>query len=506
MKVAPNLLNVPNKIIANIYSQNNKNRIKIYLSSHNNIMKLYIEILKLIFKKIIMKKNTGTVLKDFSENMGIVYIKLAQILATQNIGDIFTEDERVKLSGICDNVNEISYREIKKILKEEYGKNLYKTFRYIDRKPTASGSVSQVHRGILRNGDVVAIKIKRKDITENIDKDIKKIKKLIHRYAKIFKFGNIKGADLALDLYLDWIRQETDFKGEIKNIKIYEKYLNSVNEKIKDTKILKVPKLYEDYSTDNIIVMEYVKYKTINQMKLTKKNIKKITEALNTYIKLNFWAMFHDEKIAFHGDPHSANLALDDDGNLYFLDMGLLFVLEPKESKLCRDFFLTIYKNNYEKLYDMLIIYANLNEKQKKKFKENCKKYCNDVKDKNVTHYFIDLITICLEFEFVPPSFLFNMAKAFICIYGICTFTNNNVSAEKLLKNEITEFIIRKNINNITKILNDTKNIEKEIIIDSITKIISNDTLKEDTKVFIEDLEELIEILLKKNLKLTNML
>lgn len=469
-------------------------------------MKLYIEFIKLIFNKIIMRKNIGIAIKDFSENMGIVYIKLAQILATQNIGNIFTEEDRINLSSICDDVNEISYKEIKKILKEEYGKDLYKIFRHIDKKKIGSGSVSQVHKAILRNGDVVAIKIKRKDITDKIEKDITKIKKLIKRYGKLFKLGNIKGATLALDLYLDWIKQETNFIQEMKNMKIYEEYINSVNKKVKDTKLLRVPKLYENYSTDNVIVMEYIKYKTINKMTLTKNDKEKITEALNTYIKLNFWAMFHDETIAFHGDPHSANLAIDDDGNLYFLDMGLLFVLKKDEAKLCRDFFLTIYKNDYEKLYNMLIIYANLDKEKKKKFKENCKKYCHDVRDKNVTHYFIDLIEICLEFEFVPPSFLFNMAKAFICVYGICNFTENNISAEQLLKNEITEFIIRKNINNITKILNDAKDIEKEIIINSINKIINNKSLKEDTKILIEDLEELVEIIFKKNLKLTNLL
>lgn len=40
--------------------------------------------------------------------MGVVYIKLAQMLATQNFGNLFTEEDRLILSSISDNCNLIS--------------------------------------------------------------------------------------------------------------------------------------------------------------------------------------------------------------------------------------------------------------------------------------------------------------------------------------------------------------------------------------------------------------
>lgn len=60
-------------------------------------MKLYIQILKLLFRKFIFKQNNGTIIKKFSEKMGIVYIKLAQMLATQNFGNLFTEEAALKI-------------------------------------------------------------------------------------------------------------------------------------------------------------------------------------------------------------------------------------------------------------------------------------------------------------------------------------------------------------------------------------------------------------------------
>ena len=416
-------------------------------------MKLYCELIKGIINKFIFSKNSGEVIKEFSSNMGIIYIKLAQILSTLNIGDYFTEEDRINLSSICDNCKPISFRKIKRILKKEYGRKLNKIFKYIDKKPIGSASVSQVHRAILFNGKEVAVKIKREDITCGMESDILKIKKLIHRYGKLFDFGNFKGAYKALDLYLSWINDEIDFDKEIENIKKYSKYLESVNGKVSDIK-LKCPKVYDELSTSNVIVMEYVKYRTINRMELNDDNKERIVGALNGYIKCNFYAMFNDLPIAFHGDPHSGNLAIDDDGNLWFLDMGLLFVLSSEESRLCREFFLTIYMGDFEKLYDMLIIYGNLSEGQKIKFKEDLKKYIDDVKGKNVTHYFIDLIGVCLKFEFVPPSFLFNMGKAFICVYGISNFSLNKVGARELLKDQVFIYMIKKGTNDLFDVFN----------------------------------------------------
>lgn len=165
-------------------------------------MKLYIEIVKLLFKKFILRKNNGIVIKSFAEKMGIVYIKMAQMLATQNYGNLFTEEDRKMLASICDDCNVIKFSKIKEILEEEY-KDLDNIFMFIEESPVGSASISQVHRAVLRNGEEVAVKIKRKDITNTIDKDIKRIRKIVHRFGKIINFKNFTGGDHALDLYLN---------------------------------------------------------------------------------------------------------------------------------------------------------------------------------------------------------------------------------------------------------------------------------------------------------------
>ena len=456
-------------------------------------MKLYIQFIKLIFNKFILRKNNGIVIKDFASKNGIVYIKLAQMLATQNFGNLFTEEDRKMLSSICDDCNPISFNEIEKILKKEYGKDLSKVFDCIEEEPIGSASVSQVHKAILKTGEEVAIKIKRKDITKTIAKDIKRIKKIVHRFGRFVNFGNYTGGDYALNLYLKWIEQETDFIHEKENIKLYQNFADSVNGKVKDTKLIKVPKLYEEYCTDSIIVMEFINAKTINKMELTEENKEKIVTALNSYLLLSFFALLNDKQIVFHGDPHSGNICIDENGNIIFLDMGLLCPLSDSDAKLCRKYYLLAYSGNYENLYNMLVLYGDMNEETKRLFKEDCKKYCEGIKDKEVTYYFIDMLNICLYYEFVPPDFLFNMAKAFVCLNGINNFTNNNTSAKELLQGQTIEFLIKRSLKDCKNIIFDGLCVMPKLLDKALHKENLITAIKETTDEEIESVRNALD-------------
>ena len=427
-------------------------------------MNLYFQILKLLFNKYIKKEENGIVIRKFCEHMGIVYIKLAQILATQNFGELFTENDRTLLSSICDNCNPIAFSKIEKVIKKEYHTDLNNLFLSIDPTPLGSASISQVHKAVLKDGSIVAIKVKRKDITATIQKDIKQIKRLMHRFGKFVQFGNLIGGDKALDLYLDWIEQETNFEHEKQNINTYTNFANSVNQKVSGTKNIKVPKVYENLCTENILVMEYINNETINKMPLTKENSEKIATALNSYIQSSFYALFHHQKIVFHGDPHGGNIYIDSDGNIGFLDMGLLFELSEQDANLTRTFFLTAYSGNYEKMFQMLIPYGRMSLEQEEQFKNDVKLYCKDVKTKPVTAYFTDMINICIKYQFLPPTFLFCMAKAFVCLNGINGFSQNLTSATELLQEQTTEYFIQRGFNDCQKLFIDTLKLAPKFI------------------------------------------
>lgn len=421
-------------------------------------MKLYWQIIKLLFCKFILRYSNGKVLKNFAEAMGVVYIKLAQILATQNYGEAFSETDRQTLSTLCDQCLPLPFSEIERLLKQAYGEAYAQIFTSIDEVPLGAASVSQVHKAQLVSGETVAIKILRPGITKTIDRELARIRKLMYRFGKLIKFKNYAGGDHALELYLSWIKQETDFQHECQNLQNYQKFVKRANYSVPGTSQIHVPKVYPDLCRDNVIVMEFVAVKTVNQLALTTHNKAKINHAINSYLKLSFEAMLLGRSMSFHGDPHPGNLCIDDAGDIWFLDLGMLCVLDAAETKWCRDFFLAIYTHNDTKVSDLLLQYGHLEGVEKLVFCEECRAYCHDVRNKNITSYFVDMMGICLRHELVPPDFLFSLVKAFLCLNGICKFTDNPLSAPELLQAQAVKYILRRTAEDCRNLLRDGLN------------------------------------------------
>lgn len=213
--------------------------------------------------------------------------------------------------------------------------------------------------------------------------------------------------------------------------------------------------------------------------------------------------MFNDKRIVFHGNPHSGNICIDEDNHICFLDMGLLCVLSDEDAKLCRKFFLTAYSGNYEKLYDMLVSYGAMSEEKKQSFKEKCKKYCEEVKKKDVTYYFIDMINVCLNYEFVPPDFLFSMAKALVCLNGISNFSDNKCNARELLQEQIMEFLVKRSLKDCKGIVKDSlriapkalENISQYGLVNTIAKVTTSSEIKKDVGQSLENLREMLDLI-----------
>lgn len=391
--------------------------------------------------------------RDFVASMGITYIKLAQILATQNYGKIFTEEDRRGLSSICDSCNPLDFGRVREILKREYGDQLEGIFETIDENPVGSASVSQVHRAKLVTGEEVVIKVKRQDVAMRVEKDITQIRKLMRRFAWIVRFKNLSAGDYGLDLYLEWIQQEVDFRHECENMRRYGEFIKSVNDKVHDTIRMHVPKLYERYCTNQIIVMEYVAAPTINQLVLDEQNKAKITTAINSFMSLSFYALLHGMQVAFHGDPHGGNICIGENGDMWFLDLGLLFVMDEEEAELCRQFFLAAYTNNADRIYQLLMPYGKMTKQEQWRFREDCQEYCDKLQQKEVSFYFVDMLNICLKYEFVPPRFLFGMAKAFLCLNGIGQLADNDIIAVELLQEQVMTFMLRRSWQDCSKVM-----------------------------------------------------
>src|SRR3954453_13992306 len=110
------------------------------------------------------------------EDLGPTFVKLGQLLSTRP--DLLPEAYTSELASLRDDVRPFTYEESEAILTEEYGRPPLEVFAAIDEVPVASASISQVHRAVLRDGRVVALKIRRPGIDKLVQADLDILKNL----------------------------------------------------------------------------------------------------------------------------------------------------------------------------------------------------------------------------------------------------------------------------------------------------------------------------------------
>jgi len=458
----------------------------------------------MLFQKFILRRSTGRVVCDFAEKMGTVYIKMAQILAMQNIGEIFTEDDRQRLAEICDHCQPVPFQRIETVIQNELPEAILAQVQSIDPEPLGSASISQVHHACLNDGTEIVFKVKRRDITKGIEHDVRQLKRCIRRFGRFTVLQNFLGSDKALSLWAEWIYSETDFDRERRNLESYREFATNVNGKIRGSKNICVPQIYSEFCTENIIAMEYISAPTVNQIELNSKNKAVISRGLNDYISLSFWALLHGETVIFHGDPHGGNIYFDQSGNIGFLDMGLVFVLDGEESQYVRTLFLNAYLNKPEEIADMLIAKSEHNDYNRNDLIADIQVELVKFHQINVTNFFINMINVFVHYDIAPPEILFKMAKAFLALYGINTFIGNTTNVEDLLAKQVVEFYVHRTYDDLQSLSHSglktmsnilTSCLHEGLMSGCITSILSLDQLSEECTTFIKDGQELLSLI-----------
>lgn len=111
------------------------------------------------------------------EELGPTYIKFGQLLSNRK--DLIPEDLADELKKLQDDVL-VEDIDIKQKLVDEFGIDPTEHFIYIDEKPFASASISQVYKAKLLSGEEVILKIKRSNIQNIVESDLALIRDIVY--------------------------------------------------------------------------------------------------------------------------------------------------------------------------------------------------------------------------------------------------------------------------------------------------------------------------------------
>lgn len=265
----------------------------------------------------------GETLAGALERLGATFVKFGQILATRP--DLLPDGVIRGLSRLQDAVPAASFREIESVLVEELPEGRAR-FVEISPEPVAAASVAQVHRGVLDDGSVVAIKIQRREASEQIHGDLM----LLGLGARLIdllpgmKYMSIPGAAAH---FSEALRAQLDFRLEAQNNRRLA--ANFAGE----PKIA-VPRLHDDLCTERVLTMEFVDGVKPTDVQEDRAGV------AQAGFRCIAQMVFIDGFV--HADMHPGNLMFTRDGRVYMIDLGLVAEIPEDLRKPWCDTFLAV--------------------------------------------------------------------------------------------------------------------------------------------------------------------
>ena len=288
-------------------------------------------------------KNPEELAEDL-KNMGPTYIKLGQLLSTRP--DLIPEPYMKALEALQDDVEEIPYSEVQKIVEEEIGQRISKAFESFEVQPLASASIGQVHLAILRSGKKVAVKIQRPGVRKNFTEDLDTLKELTDLAVKHSKTAKKYAVDEILDELRFILLNELDYVKEAEN-------LIALGENTKKYPKIVIPQPVEGYSTSKILTMDYIdgqKITSISPISRIETNYKPLVDELvAAYLKQIIFDGFA------HADPHPGNVHLTTDNKIALMDLGMVAKLGPDLREHILKLLIAISKYNGEETANVLL-------------------------------------------------------------------------------------------------------------------------------------------------------
>ncbi|MBI4856397.1 MAG: AarF/ABC1/UbiB kinase family protein [Acetobacterium woodii] len=282
------------------------------------------KIVSILVKYEITKGLTPEKLRLIIEDLGPTFIKIGQIMSMRR--DIFPSEYCIELEKLRSQVTPMPFDEFIKIIEDEYDSPVEDVFKFINQVPLGSASIAQVHAADLIDGSKVVIKVQRPGIYKVMAQDVV----LLNRATGILNIasgiGDVVDFKMIVDEMWSTAQQEMDFLFEAKNAQLFSE-LNA------EIKYIGCPKIYNQYTTSKVLVMEDIVGIEIDE-KSALLEAGYDLEEIGVKLAENYVKQIIDDGF-FHADPHPGNMFIRN-GQIVWIDLGMMGKLSKREMGLLR--------------------------------------------------------------------------------------------------------------------------------------------------------------------------
>jgi predicted unusual protein kinase regulating ubiquinone biosynthesis (AarF/ABC1/UbiB family) len=248
-------------------------------------------------------------------------IKAGQALSSRS--DLLPKEYLEALQNLQDRCPAFPSQQAFALFEEELGVPLEEVFTLESVEPIAAASIGQVYKGHFKDNPQlqVALKIQRPKCEELVAIDLYILRWYASRFQQLFLSVLKRQVDLIniIDDFGDLLYREMDYRAEAVNAQRFaELYANIPN--------VFVPKIYTQFSSRKILVMEFVPgCRLTDQQQLQQWQLQP-TKLVDILVQCSIQQIL--ENGFFHADPHAGNLLALPSGQLCYLDFGMVSYVE----------------------------------------------------------------------------------------------------------------------------------------------------------------------------------
>jgi predicted unusual protein kinase regulating ubiquinone biosynthesis (AarF/ABC1/UbiB family) len=239
-------------------------------------------------------------------------MKLGQVMSFLDVGLVpveYREQFQAKLAELRDAAPKVSFKDMKRVIEQEYGERLEDVFETFDPVPIAAASIGQVYRARLEDGRDVAVKVQYPGVSTAVRADMQNLGMILRLMKSIAPGLDPKAMGEEIRSRID---EELDYELEAQNQRTLARIFRG-------HPFIVIPDVITALSHERVIVSEYVQGRGFEEMKqLPDEERNRIAEIV---FRFYFGCMYRHHQ--FSGDPHPGNCILLDDGRMAFLDFGL---------------------------------------------------------------------------------------------------------------------------------------------------------------------------------------
>jgi aarF domain-containing kinase len=284
-------------------------------------------------------------LRMWCEDMGPTFIKFGQIIASS--AGMFPDPYVKEFQKVLDRVKPFPFEDVVRTLDQELGAEKAAHLVKVEPKQLASASIAQVHTAELRDGTKVVIKVQRPGIIARCMADMKLMRMSARLLASLRKNVELANPVGVVDDFTKTLTEELDFRKESANLDKFNEIMRELGHKN-----IRAPVPHREYITRKVLVMERFnglrvdRYDEIRARGLDGEGL--LVAGLRAWFQCVVFYGF------FHGDVHAGNLMLLDDGDIGFLDFGIVGRFDDKARYLVTDYMIAFASGNYKRLGEII--------------------------------------------------------------------------------------------------------------------------------------------------------